>query len=367
MGFKCGLVGMPNVGKSSIFNLLTSQKIDAQNYPFCTIEPNTANVFVPDDRLQVLANINRSENIIHPIIEFVDIAGLIKGASKGEGLGNEFLTHIQNVDAIAHVVRFFKDDKVIHVKDNYNPIEDFSDINLELILSDISTTEKYLERIKKNKFSKKDKDKIVEELSNTLNHLNQNKFSPIINEEVLKLIPDFRLLTNKPMFIIANINSNTPNNEIVIFNKKSNIDISIVPIDVINEQEILELSEDERSEYRSGLNSEIEGVDESIINQSPLNQIIQTGYSLLELKTFYTSGEKESKAWSAKKHFNARQCSGIIHTDIEKGFIRAETIAYDDYIKYDGEQGAKNNGVWRQEGKDYVVKDGDIIFFRFNV
>ena len=366
MGFKCGLVGMPNVGKSSIFNLLTSQKIDAQNYPFCTIEPNKANVFVPDDRLQALASINNSKNIIHPIIEFVDIAGLIKGASQGEGLGNEFLTHIQNVDAIAHVVRFFKDDKIIHVKDTYNPVEDFSDINLELILSDISITEKYLERIKKSKFSSKEQDKITEELSNILNHLNQNKFSPDIDDEVLKFIPDFKLLTSKPMFIISNINSNTPNDEIITFKNKSNIDVPIVPIDVITEEEILELPEDERSEYRSNLNSDIEGVDESIIDQSPLNQIIHTGYSLLGLKTFYTSGEKESKAWSAKKHFNARQCSGIIHTDIEKGFIRAETIAYDDYIKYDGEQGSKNNGVWRQEGKDYIVKDGDVLNFRFN-
>lgn len=357
MGFKCGLVGMPNVGKSSIFNLLTKQSIPANNYPFCTIDPNNAFVEVPDERLQKLSKINNSKKTVNAAIEFVDIAGLIKGASKGEGLGNEFLSHINSVDVIAHVVRFFKDEDIIHVKGEIDPIDDFNDINIELILADLNQASKYVERIKKKKMDQKSKDNVMELLASLISHLEQERFVSTFSKiKELEIFPDLKLLTSKPMFVIANIDEN--HDKILLQNFKNNLeDQECIKIDTRIEQEISQLSQEEQNEFLQELN----------ISDTALNQIIQTGYNLLNLKTFFTSGEKETRAWSAKKEFNAAQCSGIIHTDIERGFIRAETVSFDDYINYNGEQGSKDNGTWRQEGREYIVKEGDVIYFRFNV
>ena len=358
MGFKCGLVGMPNVGKSSIFNLLTSQKIDAKNFPFCTIDPNVATVEVPDERLDKLSELNSSKSKVNAVIEFVDIAGLIKGASKGEGLGNDFLTHIRNTDAIAHVVRFFIDDDIIHVNGQPNPTSDFDDINSELILSDISTLENLIKRVTKSKSSEKDKSFLLEEVNTAIERLNDNKFLDSNNlKKVKEAFPDIKMLTQKPMFVIANINEDTNIEDIELFKKNLPDNIVLVDMNVKIETDLNDLSDDERVEFMNEFN----------ISESALSKIIKTGYSLLDLKTFFTSGEKESRAWAAKKYFNAYECSGIIHTDIQKGFIRAETVSYDDYIISGSEQASKANGVWRQEGKDYVVNEGDVIYFRFNV
>jgi len=358
MGFKCGLVGMPNVGKSSIFNLLTSQEIDAKNFPFCTIDPNIATVEVPDDRLDKLSDLNSSKNKINAVIEFVDIAGLIKGASKGEGLGNDFLSHIRNTDAIAHVVRFFIDDDIIHVNGKPNPESDFNDINAELILSDITTLESLLNRISKSKLTDKEKHLFKDETSKALDLLNNNKFLEKNDlEKVLESFPDIKLLTQKPMFVIANINEETKKEEIDTFKKLLTRNMKLVQVNVRVETDLNDLSDEDKKEYMM----------EFGIEESALTKIIKTGYSLLDLKTFFTSGEKESRAWAAKKYFNAQECSGIIHSDIQKGFIRAETVSYNDYIESGSEQASKANGVWRQEGKDYIVKEGDVIYFRFNV
>ena len=358
MGFKCGLVGMPNVGKSSIFNLLTSQKIDAKNFPFCTIDPNIATVEVPDDRLDMLSELNSSKSKINAIIEFVDIAGLIKGASKGEGLGNDFLTHIRNTDAIAHVVRFFIDDDIIHVNGKPNPTADFNDINTELMLSDINTLESVVNRITKSKTSDKEKNTLKNEATVALDKLNSNEFLNKNDlEKVKEYFPDIKLLTQKPMFVVANINEDTTRTELDNFIKSMPENIKLVEVNVKVETDLNDLSEEEKKEF----------MEEFGIDESALSKIIRTGYSLLDLKTFFTSGEKESRAWAAKKYFNAQECSGIIHTDIQKGFIRAETVSYKDYVDSGSEQASKANGVWRQEGKEYIVNEGDVIYFRFNV
>ena len=358
MGFKCGLVGMPNVGKSSIFNLLTSQKIDAKNFPFCTIDPNIATVEVPDDRLDMLSELNSSKSKINAIIEFVDIAGLIKGASKGEGLGNDFLTHIRNTDAIAHVVRFFIDDDIIHVNGKPNPTADFNDINTELMLSDINTLETVVNRITKSKKSDKEKNTLKSEVTEALDKLNSNEFLNKNDlEKVKEYFPDIKLLTQKPMFVVANINEDTTRTELDNFIKSMPENIKLVEVNVKVETDLNDLSEEEKKEF----------MEEFGIDESALSKIIRTGYSLLDLKTFFTSGEKESRAWAAKKYFNAQECSGIIHTDIQKGFIRAETVSYKDYVDSGSEQASKANGVWRQEGKEYIVNEGDVIYFRFNV
>lgn len=358
MGFKCGLVGMPNVGKSSIFNLLTSQKIDAKNFPFCTIDPNVATVEVPDERLDKLSDLNSSKSKINAVIEFVDIAGLIKGASKGEGLGNDFLTHIRNTDAIAHVVRFFIDEDIIHVNGKPNPESDFNDINTELILSDITTLESVMNRITKSKMSEKEKLTLKEEATQALDKLNANTFLEKNDlEKVQETFPDVKLLTQKPMFVIANINEDTSKDELDKFKNNIAKNIKFVEVNVKVETDLNELTSEEKKEF----------MEEFGINESALSKIIKSGYSLLDLKTFFTSGEKESRAWAAKKYFNAQECSGIIHTDIQKGFIRAETVSYNDYIESGSEQASKANGVWRQEGKDYIVQEGDVIYFRFNI
>ena len=342
MGFKCGLVGMPNVGKSSIFNLLTSQKIDAKNFPFCTIDPNIATVEVPDDRLDQLSKLNSSKNKVNAVIEFVDIAGLIKGASKGEGLGNDFLTHIKNTDAIAHVVRFFIDDDIIHVNGKPNPSSDFSDINSELMLSDITALENMLNRIIKSKNSEKDKNILKDEVSHALDKLNNSKFLDKKDlEKVKDFFPDVKMLTQKPMFVIANVNEQTTRDEIEEFKLQLSDDMKIVEVDVKIETDLNELSNEEKTEFMS----------EFDISESALSKIIKTGYSLLDLKTFFTSGEKESRAWAAKKYYNAHECSGIIHTDIQKGFIRAETVSYEDYIKMWKRAGFQNKWCMEARGQ----------------
>ena len=277
MGFKCGLVGMPNVGKSSIFNLLTSQKIDAKNFPFCTIDPNIATVEVPDERLDKLSILNSSKSKVNAVIEFVDIAGLIKGASKGEGLGNDFLTHIKNTDAIAHVVRFFIDDDIIHVNGKPNPDSDFSDINSELMLSDIATLESILNRITKSKNSDKEKNILKDEVSNALDKLNNSNFLDKTDlEKVKEFFPDIKMLTQKPMFVIANVNENTSKKEIEKFKGNLPKDITVVEVDVKTETDLNELSNEEKTEFMKEFN----------ITESALSKIIKTGYSLLDLKTF---------------------------------------------------------------------------------
>ena len=356
MSFRCGLVGMPNVGKSSIFNLLTNQRIPAENYPFCTIDPNSAFVKVPDNRLDKLVQINKSESKVNAAIEFVDIAGLIKGASTGEGLGNDFLTHIMKTDVIAHVVRFFKDDDIIHVNGFTDPLSDFNDINLELILADLSVTEKYLNSIRKSKKPIKNKNELIHDLEKLIEHLSKEMFASNFKyTDTLSELTDLKLLTRKPMFIIANIDEDSASVE--NFVRTNKIGHDLVTINAALEQEIALLSETEQREFLKDFG----------LKNTALERIIKTGYELLGLKTFFTSGSKESRAWSAKKMFNAIECSGIIHSDIRQGFIRAETVSYENYIKFGGEQGSKNNGVWRQEGKDYLVQEGDVIYFRFNI
>jgi GTP-binding protein YchF len=363
MGIKCGIVGLPNVGKSTLFNALTQAGIDAENFPFCTIEPNTGVVAVPDPRQDKIAEIVKPERVIPTTMEFVDIAGLVAGASKGDGLGNKFLANIRETDAIAHVVRCFDNDNVIHVANQVDPVADIEVINTELALADLESVDKQLDKLLKKA---KGQDKEARRLADLL-----EKIKPVLDEakpartvdlsdDEKKDLAQFNLLTTKPTLYIANVNEDGFENNPYLDKVRAiaaSENAEVVAICNKLESEIVELEDDEKAEFLADLGMEEPG----------LNRVIRASYKLLGLQTFFTAGVKEVRAWTVRVGATAPNAAGVIHTDFEKGFIRSETIAYDDFIQYKGESGAKEAGKWRLEGKEYLVKDGDVMHFRFNV